>query len=347
MTKSFWVAGIAVATLFPSIAFAQTTCEQQHERRVAGTVIGGIAGALLGNAVSHGGGRTGGTLLGAAAGAAVGNQVTRPDADCAHAYGYYDHEGRWHANNVQATEARGYYDRDGRWMDGAPSGHYAPDGRWVSAGNDPSAAGYTDANGRWVPASSGGYYDAEGVWIAGAAPGRYDGEGRWVQGPTTGSYDENGRWRQGQAAGRMDANGVWVADPHPGRWENGQWRRGQASGYYDAGGRWIATEDTAMAPARTYADNASPRVRADHWNGGDTRTREQWLSGKIQRLAASGQIGRYESRRALRTLHAIQRDDARLRDGGDLNEDARMSIQGRLDNLASSLRIDWQDRHGA
>ena len=134
MRKSLSTATVAVAALLPSLAFAQATCDQrQHDQRVAGTVIGGVAGALLGNAVSSHGGKPGGTIIGALAGAAVGNQVTKGSADCSHAYGYYDRDGRWHATAVQASDASGYFDREGTWVKGRPTGYYDSNGRWVSA----------------------------------------------------------------------------------------------------------------------------------------------------------------------------------------------------------------------
>lgn len=44
---------------------------------VPGAIIGGVAGAVLGNQVGRGGGRDAATVLGGAAGAAVGSQVGR------------------------------------------------------------------------------------------------------------------------------------------------------------------------------------------------------------------------------------------------------------------------------
>jgi hypothetical protein len=68
---------IAMAAL-PTLASAQTRCEAQaHDKKIAGTVIGGVLGALAGNAIGRGGGRTGGTIIGGVAGAAVGNNLAR------------------------------------------------------------------------------------------------------------------------------------------------------------------------------------------------------------------------------------------------------------------------------
>ena len=42
MRKHLLVAGIAVATLLPSLALAQETCEQRSANRTAGTVVGAV-----------------------------------------------------------------------------------------------------------------------------------------------------------------------------------------------------------------------------------------------------------------------------------------------------------------
>jgi uncharacterized protein YcfJ len=44
---------------------------------VPGAIIGGVAGAILGNQIGSGSGRDAATVLGGAAGAAVGSQVGR------------------------------------------------------------------------------------------------------------------------------------------------------------------------------------------------------------------------------------------------------------------------------
>jgi uncharacterized protein YcfJ len=79
---------VAIPTLAaPASASARSYCEQRaHDRRVGGMILGAVAGGLLGNAVTHGGGRTGGTLIGAAGGAVIGNQIARTSCDRSHAY---------------------------------------------------------------------------------------------------------------------------------------------------------------------------------------------------------------------------------------------------------------------
>jgi len=77
-TRGVLLASALALAAMPSISAAQTRCEAQaHDNKVAGTVVGGVLGALAGNALSRGGGRTGGTIIGGVAGAAIGNNLAR------------------------------------------------------------------------------------------------------------------------------------------------------------------------------------------------------------------------------------------------------------------------------
>jgi hypothetical protein len=336
MRNHLLVAGIAAAALVPSLAFAQTTCEQQHNNRVAGTVGGGLIGALIGSAVAGHGEKTTGAVIGGVGGAVIGNQVSKGSADCAHAYGYYDANGAWHANAVERSSAQGYYDRNGQWVAGAPNGYYDSQNHWIAANTNASASGYYDGQGRWVPASANGYYDANGNWVAGVASGYYD-NGRWVAGPTTGHYDSSGRWIAGQPSGHRDARGVWVADAQPGYYDaNGRWRAGQAMGYYDTQGRWIATAPSAGAQGY----NVSYQSRSN-WSGAptDAHARAAWLDQRIRRSLDDGSLPRGDGYRALRTLAAIQRDERNMRHyNGRLSQRDEVRLQARLDTLSSSIR---------
>jgi len=182
MRNHLLVAGIAAAALIPSFALAQTSCEQQHQNRVAGTVGGGVLGALIGSAIAGHGDKTTGAVIGGVGGAVIGNQATKGSADCAHAYGYYDTKGAWHANAVARSDARGYYDRSGRWLEGAPNGAYNSRGTWVAA-NTP---GYYDNRGGWTPGATTGYWDTRGEWVA-ATPAAYDRA-------TNATYDNRNQW---------------------------------------------------------------------------------------------------------------------------------------------------------
>ena len=91
LTATLVCSALAVATTsVPTVTQAQ----QQHHRhkvrvcrdvssrgaRNTGTVVGAVAGGLLGNALSHGGGKTGGTIIGAGAGAVAGHQIAKHNA---------------------------------------------------------------------------------------------------------------------------------------------------------------------------------------------------------------------------------------------------------------------------
>ncbi|THD78218.1 MAG: glycine zipper 2TM domain-containing protein [Phenylobacterium sp.] len=171
MRKHLLVVGIAAAALIPSFAMAQQqTCEQQHQNRVAGTVVGAGLGALLGGAIAGSHDRTAGVVVGGVGGAIAGNQLSKSNADCAHAYGYYDHDGAWHATTVEHGMAAGYYNRDGGWVQGSPNGYYDANGHWMTANTAASASnGYYDNDHRWVPFAAAGYYDSQGHWYETAA----------------------------------------------------------------------------------------------------------------------------------------------------------------------------------
>jgi uncharacterized protein YcfJ len=138
MRNRFLATGFVVATLIPSFAFAQQTCEERRTNRVAGTVVGAGVGALLGSAIAGRGDRGTGAVIGGVGGAVIGNQVAKGNGDCAHAYGYYDNNGNWRANDVSRNDAQGYYDRSGNWISGAPEGRWDQNGRWAAS----SANGY-------------------------------------------------------------------------------------------------------------------------------------------------------------------------------------------------------------
>lgn len=312
------VAGVAVATLLPTFALAQQSCEQRQANRTVGTLAGAGLGALLGSAIAGHGDRTAGAVVGGLGGAVVGNQIAKPRGDCAHAYGYYDGAGAWHASTVSRTNAQGYFDRDGAWVDGAPDGHYDREGRWVRTSTESTAAGYYDNRGRWVPASANGYYAADGRWVAGAASGHYDSRGNWVVGPATGRYDARGRWIPGQPAR--------ASDMQPGYYDQGKWRPGQVSGYYDARGRWVSVNNSG-------AGNGRGRMPDD------IAGRRTWVDDRIHRGLDDGSLTRSEGNRALRSLAAINRDERTLRNrsGGLRQRDERM-ILARLDNLGDNVR---------
>jgi hypothetical protein len=125
MRAKLLMAGFALAVILPSAASAQESCEERASNRVAGTALGAVAGALLGAGVAGHHEKGTGAVVGGLAGGLIGNQLTKGPPDCRHAYGWYDNDGRWHANHVAPSEAYGYYDRGGGWVEGQPA-EYRP-----------------------------------------------------------------------------------------------------------------------------------------------------------------------------------------------------------------------------
>lgn len=328
------VAGACAAALIPTLALAQQTCEQRQSTRVVGTLAGAGIGALAGSAIAGHGARNEGAVVGGVAGALIGNQATKGKQDCASAYGFYDNQSAWHANTVARGQATGYFNREGGWVEGAPRGYYGRDGRWVQANTDASASGYY-ANNLWVPASADGYYAQDGRWIA-AASGYYDRSGQWISGPATGRYDADGHWMEGQASGRRDASGAWIADPQPGYYDKGRWVRGEAFGYYDARGQWIATDARVQQIGLTQDGPRSAASSIDE--------RQAQLAERIDRGARNGRLSRAEVSQARRTLVAIERQERSLRNRqGHLGPRGQALITARLDGLSRTLGADARD----
>jgi len=284
-----------VATPAAAQSRSQATCEQQSTTQVVATVAGAGVGGVLGNAVAGHGDKTVGTIIGAAAGALAGNQLARPNRECSHAYGYYDHDSRWHATGVASAEARGYYDRDGAWVEGPPAGGYGSDNRWISSGGPRASYGDFRANGEWVPTSANGFYDRNDQWVSGSGNAAYD---RVNASPVQsarradsyGFYDSQGLWHatvvvQGRATGYYNRDNAWVAGAPNGYYdERRNWipqrADGSASGSYDSQNRWIP------ASSNGYYDD-----------------RNQWIAGTASghydntgRWVAGVAIGRYDSR---------------------------------------------------
>ena len=77
MRSLLLVGGVVAALALPAFAQAQTRCERQEQSdRAAGTVVGGVAGALLGSAIAGRGSHTEGAVVGGVAGAVAGNELS-------------------------------------------------------------------------------------------------------------------------------------------------------------------------------------------------------------------------------------------------------------------------------
>lgn len=70
------VAGVEFGRI-TNIEYVQGAVQNNGNSGTAGTLIGGVAGGLLGNTVGGGGGRAAATVLGAVGGAVIGNRIAR------------------------------------------------------------------------------------------------------------------------------------------------------------------------------------------------------------------------------------------------------------------------------
>jgi hypothetical protein len=94
MRKLFLIAGLAAVVAAPvpfnptvSTAEARTACERDRSNaRVAGTVGGGLLGALAGRAIAGRGDNTEGMIIGGVAGAVAGNQLLKKRSPCPPGY---------------------------------------------------------------------------------------------------------------------------------------------------------------------------------------------------------------------------------------------------------------------
>jgi hypothetical protein len=74
MNRIIAIAGLAAALALPVLGAPVQAHASCSDRKAAGTVLGGVGGALIGNSISGGGG---GALLGGLGGAVLGHEVAR------------------------------------------------------------------------------------------------------------------------------------------------------------------------------------------------------------------------------------------------------------------------------
>lgn len=86
MTKPEFAEVVSAKEIFETVATPHERCDDiqvrhqaavKDEQRIAGSVVGGLAGGLLGSVVGGGNGKTLATVAGAAAGGYAGNQVQK------------------------------------------------------------------------------------------------------------------------------------------------------------------------------------------------------------------------------------------------------------------------------
>jgi hypothetical protein len=112
---------------------------------------------------------------------------------------------------------------------------------------------------------------------------------------------------------------------------NGDWVDGQPNGYYDSRGVWVANSTGA------YGRNASYDRRADTW---EIDTQISRIADRIQRGRADGSLSYREARRADTSLNEIRREEQYRSHDGRLDERERATLQARLDDLSTQVRMD-------
>jgi len=126
ITSALIAATAAGALAVPTFASAQPygyydDC-RAHERSngAAGTIIGGIAGALLGSSVApHHGNRAGGAAIGGVTGAIIGNSIGRSSAK-SNSYACNGYDGRYYGYSAPTYR----YSAPTYYYNGAYDGRY-------------------------------------------------------------------------------------------------------------------------------------------------------------------------------------------------------------------------------
>ena len=99
------ISGLTAALTLSLLAAPQANASCEG-RKTTGTILGGVGGALLGNAVSHGGG---GAVIGGLGGAVVGHQIGKDGCSRPTAYRAPVRSRRY----VKTAKATYYYDSAG------------------------------------------------------------------------------------------------------------------------------------------------------------------------------------------------------------------------------------------
>jgi uncharacterized protein YcfJ len=111
------LAALAATAASPDIAAAKSRCERDRSNnRVAGTVAGGVLGALAGSAIAGRGSGTEGAVIGGVVGAVAGNQLTKKKSPCPAGYVYRSYDDRYYSrrNSQRVRDTCRWEDRSYR-----------------------------------------------------------------------------------------------------------------------------------------------------------------------------------------------------------------------------------------
>ncbi len=115
MKKTFAYTALAALIALPMVVGPTASDASCRSRKLNGAILGGVGGALLGGAVTHG---STGPIIGGVGGAVVGHEIGRNGCGRRTAY-QARHRTAGHAYNAPATR-KVYYDRYGNVVGSEP-----------------------------------------------------------------------------------------------------------------------------------------------------------------------------------------------------------------------------------
>ena len=116
MKKTLACTALAALMALPLLAAPTAADASCRSRKLNGTILGGVGGALLGGAVTHG---STGPIVGGVGGAVVGHEIGRNGCGRRTAYHAPRRTSAGHAYNAPATR-KVYYDRYGNVVGSEP-----------------------------------------------------------------------------------------------------------------------------------------------------------------------------------------------------------------------------------
>ena len=134
MNRLMALAGLAAAMALPVLIAPASASASCQDRKLTGTVIGGLGGALIGNSISRGGG---GAVIGGVGGAVLGHQIAGSGCNGYRSTTYYN-DRRRHRSSYRGYrgEGRGAAPQAVRYV------YYDQYGNPVSQGPAPEPATY-------------------------------------------------------------------------------------------------------------------------------------------------------------------------------------------------------------
>lgn len=117
MRKTLTFTALAALMALPMLAAPTDADASCRSRKLTGTVIGGVGGALLGGAVTHG---STGPIVGGLGGAVVGHEIGRNGCGRSRARAYNRAPARYSSAEPARAVRKVYYDQYGNQISSAP-----------------------------------------------------------------------------------------------------------------------------------------------------------------------------------------------------------------------------------